>query len=216
VTRLYYHFFEQPLSSQSLEFFLAKLPLPIAQKIRRYQRWEDGHASLFGKLMLLQALHDFNTNATLWDLKYSSFDKPYLPGMRVAFNISHSGNYTICVMTDEMQTIGVDIEEVKSVELDSFKNIWSDHEWRQINESAGPDAFYDLWTKKEAIIKAEGSGLNIPLDKIEILGSNGRYLDATYSLYAAGISKKYSAHIATPRPVTKIELTNIVDFADTL
>ena len=53
--------------------------------------------------------------------------------------------------------------------INDFKNQFLDSEWRDISTSNNVlDKFYHYWTAKEAVIKADGKGLSLPLTDIKI------------------------------------------------
>lgn len=93
------------------------------------------------------------------------------------FNLSHSKNCLCIGITYDIE-IGVDIEFIDPIpELtDLAKTYLSPKEYEHIiklPEQHRYRDFYLLWTKKEAITKALGQGLSIPLRDIEISQING-------------------------------------------
>lgn len=73
--------------------------------------------------------------------------------------------------------------------------------------------FYDVWTKKEALIKAGGWGLSYPMNKIDttslhenrisLSSSNSGAPKAHWYCYALQTAKGYSAALASKRPLDK-------------
>ncbi len=51
-----YASFDKPLSEACWQYYLAKVPLNLQNKILSYHRWQDRQAGLFGKLLLSQGL----------------------------------------------------------------------------------------------------------------------------------------------------------------
>lgn len=84
------------------------------------------------------------------------------------FNLSHTDGLLACAVTLD-GPIGVDVETVgRRTDVDAVgERFFAEREWRELMEL--PDAaerrtrFFDLWTLKEAYIKARGLGLAIPL-----------------------------------------------------
>ena len=90
----------------------------------------------------------------------------------IEFNVSHSGDYALIAITLNHQ-LGVDIEEINSaIEYQSLaKRFFSKHEINDLNnyeQSERRNAFYRGWTRKEAFIKAEGSGVSFGLDRFTV------------------------------------------------
>jgi len=106
------------------------------------------------------------------DFRFSvnPFGKPALEGSlcNIQFNVSHSHSKILIGISAE-GFIGVDIEFINR-KRDIFKiaeHYFHHQEWNSsiLQEVEEPVArFYQLWTLKEAFIKAQGKGLSIPLN----------------------------------------------------
>lgn len=87
------------------------MPDYIKYKIIKYRKWEDAHGCLLGKCLLIRAFEFRNEILLLTDLQYNEFGRPYFATYRnLDFNISHSGNIVVCVITNKGK-IGVDNEK---------------------------------------------------------------------------------------------------------
>jgi 4'-phosphopantetheinyl transferase len=181
---------------QELAEKLALLPEKLQQQALRKRQWIDRQLSIAGKLLLLKLLGDRNSKCFLDDLEYNEYRRPYFDG-GLDFNIAHSGNIVICGMTDEGQ-IGVDIEQVNRLDFNDFTDFFTENEWHYINDHPDKfDGFYNFWTKKEAVLKAIGSGFHTPLNSVDISGENLIYDGITYQITALNIHHGYKCHIAT-------------------
>jgi 4'-phosphopantetheinyl transferase len=101
------------------------------------------------------------------DVKNISFDyhlnkKPYLATCPwLSFNISHSGDFAVIAISRDK--VGIDIEYMS----DDFNfsnllpDIFEDAEILSIQNAVNQKhAFYTLWTRKEAFVKALGKGID--------------------------------------------------------
>ena len=80
--------------------------------------------------------------------------KPYLSGGEIFFNLSHSGNLSVCAVSDK--EIGVDCEKVAPKKERVFQQVFNDLE----REKAKTDkAFTEIWTQKESVVKYYGGSL---------------------------------------------------------
>lgn len=110
-------------------------------------------------------------------LEISAHGKPFCRG-GPAFNISHSEDRLVIALSTEGE-VGVDIEMIRPLEdLDNLAAlVFSPAEQRQLStlHPAGRlAAFYRGWTRKEALIKAVGKGLSMPLEGFSVdLGETG-------------------------------------------
>ncbi|PLT68481.1 hypothetical protein CDL26_16095 [Mediterraneibacter gnavus] len=97
------------------------------------------------------------------------YGKPYIYGKNeyLKFNISHTDNAVICVISDD--EIGVDIEKVEPVEYEKICRIFTIEEQTKIISSDSLTMFYEVFTKKEAYTKMLGLGLNMPFNAFNVL-----------------------------------------------
>jgi 4'-phosphopantetheinyl transferase len=100
----------------------------------------------------------------------NAYGKPVLQGNneKPQFNLSHSrGAITLAVSGD--RPVGIDVEErQRKVEfLGLAQRYFTAEEARHLemlSETARGDAFFAIWTLKEAYVKGIGRGLTFPLD----------------------------------------------------
>ncbi|MCH6255174.1 4'-phosphopantetheinyl transferase superfamily protein [Puniceicoccaceae bacterium K14] len=104
---------------------------------------------------------------------YAAKGKPQLEGFnRLNFNISHSDSHFIAAFSTGSE-IGVDIEGRRPPRDEAQLVNRFFHEKERVEYSSLPpelktQAFYNGWTRKEALIKAHGDGLQIPLDSFQV------------------------------------------------
>ncbi|MCR6642594.1 MAG: 4'-phosphopantetheinyl transferase superfamily protein [Sporocytophaga sp.] len=161
-----YYSHNQRLENDLLKRYMQLMPADIQDKIRKFHHKEDADACLIGRLLLLECLKNYGFGPDLLQrIKYTNYKRPYLEE-RVDFNISHSGTVIVCAASDKVK-IGIDVERITPIELEDFKFQMTAEEWTNLMKKKNkPDEFYSFWTKKEAVIKAEGKGLGIPLKSI--------------------------------------------------
>lgn len=97
-------------------------------------------------------------------LAYGPARKPVLPG-GPAFSLAHSGNWLLIGIADSGR-LGVDIEVRKPVPdaMSLARGNFSDEELMALAELPPEDrsaAFLRIWTRKEALLKAVGTGLTL-------------------------------------------------------
>ena len=103
---------------------------------------------------------------------YNTYGKPALDGSSLRFNASHSGGLALLAFARN-RNIGVDLERIRpdlaSKEIAS--QFFSQEEIAALRARSGESqagAFFACWTRKEAFIKAHGSGLSLPLHKFVV------------------------------------------------
>jgi 4'-phosphopantetheinyl transferase len=105
---------------------------------------------------------------------YGLLGKPSLQSRHpeLRFNVSHSENAMLIAITT-VGAIGVDIEQHRSLadEGDLVKRFFEPaeiSEYMGLPPSLRTAGFFNGWTRKEAILKARGDGLNTPLDSFSV------------------------------------------------
>ena len=98
--------------------------------------------------------------------------KPYVAAAPVHFNLSHSGERAIYAISRDWVP-GVDIEYLdRAVDhagiAQRFFSVRERAELQRILPGARKRAFLTCWTRKEAVVKATGDGMRLPLDGIEV------------------------------------------------
>jgi len=124
-------------------------------------------------------------------LEVNVFGKPYVvSNSAVEFNVSHSDE-TILIAMSGQGLVGIDVEHVRhsvdTAELASL--VFSAREMERFHRLETAEErtafFYRTWTCKEAVIKADGRGLSIPLTEFEIP------LDSSEQIVLEAGSKSY-------------------------
>lgn len=96
--------------------------------------------------------------------------KPYIADHSLQFNLSHSGHWALLGLAQGME-LGVDIEQVRDTRdlLGIANNYYHPDELTQLRQRQGDDQihfFYQLWTLKEALLKAMGVGISAGLENL--------------------------------------------------
>lgn len=145
---------------------------------------------------------------------YGEHKKPYLhtPNQsQIQFNLAHSDNMAIYALTLNY-AVGIDIEKIKPSDYQAIaKRYFSSPE----NEAlmALPidkqlQGFYRIWSRKEALIKASGKGLSLPLSTFSVSIYNDfetiQLENKTWSLLSIPIFPDYQTAIASNQPIKAV------------
>lgn len=149
--------------------------LPLVSAQRREQALKYKHT--FGQFCCLKSwlmLFDDVEMSRYQDLewKYNEHGKPYLEGGPY-FSISHC-KAGIAVAIDDAP-IGIDIETIRHANEDLVERTMNEKERLGIRE-LGMREFTRLWTQKEAIVKAEGTGI-YSFEQLQHVLSTSRHLE---------------------------------------
>ncbi|MGG6314124.1 4'-phosphopantetheinyl transferase family protein [Paenibacillus macerans] len=135
-------------------------------KVRKYRNPEDAHRGLIGEALVREIICGrFRVRNEEIAFTAGPYGKPQaanFPGFH--FNLSHSGRWVVCAVDD--QEVGVDIEEMKPLDLEMARYVFSEEQYRALlnkEEQARQAYFYDFWTLKESWVKLLGVGLSMAL-----------------------------------------------------
>lgn len=115
--------------------------------------------SLGGRMLLqyIARMHGFEA----FHLMYGENGKPYFSDIPdVYFNISHSGECLILAWSQK--EIGIDIEQMRSVLPKFPEKMFSSMDfsyWQKQSDLEKKKCFFELWTRKESVIKLQGSSI---------------------------------------------------------
>lgn len=96
--------------------------------------------------------------------------KPRLAGAgAVCFNLSHSGIYAAAAVSRGRE-VGIDVEKIRpdASGRDIAARFFSGEEQVWLDATPGVEAFFRLWTAKEAVLKAMGTGLSTGLRRLSV------------------------------------------------
>lgn len=186
--------------------YLKLVPAHLQNDITRYVKWEDRHARLIGKLLLLEGLSLVDAKIDLEHLRFTSFKRPFLDES-VDFNIAHSGMIVGCAISKGPIRIGLDLEQVQSVNLSDFENVFNGVDLKLIHESEKPiECFFEFWTRKEAVIKADGRGLYAPLKEITVHTNLVNFSGKDWTINPLDVRSNYKASIAVDKKHYEIKM----------
>lgn len=168
------------------------------QKILEMQREKDRCLSLVGKLLLLYFLNQNSTQKVnrLPKLEYTSYGKPQWENISSFFNITHSENMVACAYGYD-KNIGIDIELIKNYNIDMFAEILTLKEYEQLKKSNNIVKLIQIWTIKEAVLKADGRGFYADPQKIVIQGNKVHFENRILSIQSKTIRDQYLISIAS-------------------
>lgn len=143
----------------------------IKSTLQKY-RYIETHARL--RLLLAQYLSQAPETIVI---RKAEFGKPYLENASgLVFNLSHSGPFFLIAVGQQCQ-LGVDVETVRHRSSFSalINKCFAEEEkayWQRQPESLQAAAFYRIWTRKEAFVKAVGRGLALGLKQCVVYPGN--------------------------------------------
>lgn len=105
-----------------------------------------------------------------WILSKLENGKPFLDGKNApSISISHSDDWCVCAVSNALH-VGVDIEVIKTRNWEAYcKDVFHPEEAKWVLDVVGYERDVRgliCWCRKEAVVKALGVGLSVPLSEI--------------------------------------------------
>jgi 4'-phosphopantetheinyl transferase len=159
--------------------------------------------------------------AKVIDFAAGADGKPQLAGAaatsELCFNLSHSAGWGL-VGWSWRRDIGVDVEawRVMRDAAALVRRYFSAAEiaaWEALPQEPREQAFFNLWTRKEAYVKALGRGLSLPLHSFDVSHESGNGARLLRSSELAGDARPWS--LAAPEIDAKVSLAVVLQ-AETL
>ena len=173
--------FAEELVSKTCE---ETLDLTELSRYRRFKFQQDRHLFACAHLLLRHTLSRYhNTEPSEWQFEYNQHGRPKLTkhelSGKLQFNLSHTKGKAV-VAVGNTQLLGVDVESLaRSTNRKLAKRLFTHNEKNDLfalpKGKNRQQRFLELWTLKEAYIKANGFGLALSLRQFSIRGS-GRHI----------------------------------------
>jgi 4'-phosphopantetheinyl transferase len=202
------------------------------QRANRFRFPEHRRRFIIGRAYLRQLLSAYLAiEGGEVNFNYSLQGKPALaPGhdSNIFFNVSHSEDIAAFAFTKE-HSIGVDVEVIR-YDIDATgipRRFFSSAEQTTLAALEGEAkfrGFFNCWTRKEAYVKAVGSGLSLPLRDFDVSlapGDPARLLAtrpdqkqaARWSMASLDFGQTCAAAVVVEGPITKLHISKFAPFA---
>ncbi len=208
-----YAFVNSLLEEVKAADMLQMLPEMIRLKVSRYASPADRALRIAGMYLLMEQLatHHSEHKATLEQLVYDERGKPAFPDLPVCFSISHSGNLAVCAFTDDNMQTGIDVEKIYPVQINDVTDYLSFNEQQFIAQQQHPASiFYDLWTRKEAVLKASGAGIGKSFSSVEVLENPVVLKSQSWYWQKVSVDPEYCTHLASALPISNLQIREVI------
>jgi 4'-phosphopantetheinyl transferase len=174
-----------PLVAHEIDIWVARLDLPEAAGADVLSVMEHARAESFrseaarmrfvARRAALRTVLSAYTGVAPASIAFDANDygKPVLVSDRtLSFSTSHSESVALIAL-GRCRLIGIDVERVREAATDDevAARFFTRNEAASLALADAEDrvrCFFNVWTRKEAIVKALGRGLSIPLDSFEV------------------------------------------------
>lgn len=130
--------------------------------------------SIAAGLLLSHALADMGLHERDMEYCENPHGKPYFKNhSEIKFSLSHSAEYAVCTISEN--DTGVDVETIENGAdvLKIAKRYFTKNECERIVKAGDSKReFFRIWTRKESLLKALGTGISARLGKYEVLADS--------------------------------------------
>lgn len=137
------------------------------KKAFRFDKADDQKRSIMAAVLLNFGLwKEYGNKIELIKLKYTKYGKPIAMNNYCYFNLSHSGCWVCCVISE--LPVGIDVQEVQKVNSELYKLCLTSNELSFFSrgEQNNIEEFIKVWTIKESYMKMIGRGLDTEINHI--------------------------------------------------
>jgi 4'-phosphopantetheinyl transferase len=189
-------------------------------KSNRFKRNQDGKVWAFFHTAVREILSRY-VGFSAADIKFAldSKQKPYVNNqidLPLNFNLSHSGHLALLAVTS-ISPIGIDIEITKEI-LDAenvasrFFSEQENHQLLKVKKERFIKHFYQIWTAKEAVIKANGWGMSASLETFDVKVDHcTHWFSPSLRPPIAGTGKYWIKHLTPESNSCAAVCLNIID-----
>ena len=177
--------------------YFQTLPSALQAHISEYKIEKDRSQRIWSKFLLQKAFETLNPEIDFsWDLyKKQNGAKAFFKNVQFNFSSSHSEDLVV-VCASKTLKCGVDIELIRAREISDLKDFLHPKEKEYLESSNhNLNIFYEIWTRKEALLKAVGLGVSAELSLVNSLESF-TYHDEVYFSKVIEIKSGYQCTIA--------------------
>lgn len=151
-------------------------------KTDRMRFMKDKILSLGAEYLLMCACRDFGIDYRDERIVTGECSKPFFTFSPYFFNLSHSGERAMCIMS--RFPAGCDVEKVATPDIKIAERFFAADEYDLINSCSTPKEqnamFFRIWTLKESFVKCTGQGFHLPPDSFSIQLADGIKVRQTY------------------------------------
>ena len=188
--------------------WLARLPAPRRDQIALWPDRPARRRSLLGSRLLAAGLASLGfASDGLESLRYPPQSRPTLD-LPVDFSLSHCDGRVVCALSTH-GPVGIDVEALGNLTARDFPLYLSEAE--RIWAGLSARRFYSVWTRKEAVAKAAGSGGLRDVGRVDttVAGQRATLNGRLWRTSAVPVGRRHIAHLALPEDVDEVTVRRI-------
>lgn len=143
------------VTDAEFDAFFALLDGKKKERLLRYKNIRDRKLSVCAEMLAKKAIAEkFAVLPREVIISAKESGQPFCENFDIYLSISHSGDYAVCAVSNT--PVGIDIQKIVPYNQKTAQKVCSRTELEKIKNS---EDFIKLWTKKEAVLKMQGTGV---------------------------------------------------------
>jgi phosphopantetheinyl transferase len=141
---------------------------------RRFHHQRDFQTFVTGRWIVRRFLSSLLGDVEV-EVRVDAKGKPSCPHPDAPwFNLSHAGGWVALVL-DRKGPVGIDIEDTqRRLAMDAVTRRYFSAAEQEVVRVEGADGFFRMWTRKEARLKASGTGLSVKVSHVDTMDEENR------------------------------------------
>lgn len=170
---------------QAIQHLMEGFPSPQVEQILRVRHLQGRREKVAVCCLLADLLKELGLYAAPPVIGHLESGQPFLVDHpQLHLSISHCKN-VVAVAIDDRNPIGIDVESRRKISPALLSRVCSAEEQQLIALSPDPDLeFIRLWTRKEAYVKQQGTGIKDSLPYTELMASRQSLCITSHQLSA--------------------------------
>lgn len=177
---LYISSFDSMIWNENDDLMFKKLNYRQQNKCLKYKKTADRKNYLYSRILLRTYLPQY-TGIHYQDIifKREKYGKPIIEKSDIYFNLSHTMGMTVLAIASG-KSVGIDVEYVRNISDTGYKimkKCFHPEEIKYIHKKENKsfdEAFFTIWTRKEAILKRNGTGMICDMKAINTVSEENR------------------------------------------
>ncbi len=184
MNHIFYMQFDTSMTDEEKDLFMQCLTVARKERVLRLKGRESSIKCLQTGLFLRYCLDACGVQCTNEDILVAEDEKPYIKNHPVFFNISHSDNYVVVMISD--QNCGIDLQRNMDFKERLAKKIMHEREYALVCEyPEDKDALLTAcWAGKEAYLKYTGTGIRYAMSSVDVSELMKQFYDRKTDCFA--------------------------------
>lgn len=194
--------------TNDISFYYQVLDMDEKKRFKTFKSIERKKEFLIGRFLLKVLLARWlRVPIKKVSLEKGEFGKLHLKSNKlIHFNLTHSENIIACAISSSI--VGIDCEVINSKFLHLATEVFSIQEIEYFNKftTHREEVFFEIWTRKEAYLKALGTGIHDDLKAVSVPTSNCSNELSLWDFYTKRINNNCLLSLVVTHPTINSEI----------